>query len=186
MRTKKSPERRQGRGTKDIGVLPQIPVAEDSIPVAPAHLGEKWKAAWALFWSSPFAQLVAPAQQPAVDRLFGFYEERERMDAFIRQEPMLAGSQGQPVVNPMYRQRTAVDAEIRQLEDRLGLNPRSGLQLGIQFSEAARSLEELNARIAYAASVEQGDEDDPRRVTETEAETEEAAVLQPDSDAATA
>jgi hypothetical protein len=84
----------------------------------------------------------------------------------------------------MYRQRTAADAEIRQLEDRLGLNPRSGLQLGIQFSEAARSLEELNARIAYAASIEQGEEDDPRRVAETTAE--EAAVLQSDTDSATA
>ena len=184
MRTKKSPERRQGRGTKDIGVLPQIPVSEASIPVAPAHLSERWKSSWAVFWSSPFSQLVAPAQHPAVERLFGLYDERERMDAFIRQEPMLAGSQGQPVVNPMYRQRTAADAEIRQLEDRLGLNPRSGLQLGIQFSEAARSLEELNARIAYAASIEQSEEDDPRRVAETD--PEEAALLQPDTDTATA
>ena len=184
MRTKKSPERRQGRGTKDIGVLPQIPVAEASIPPAPTHLSDRWKAGWATFWSSPFAQLVAPAQHPAVERLFGLYDERERMDAFIRAEPMVAGSQGQPVVNPMYRQRTAADAEIRQLEDRLGLNPRSGLQLGIQFSEAARSLEELNARIAYAASIEQADEEDPRRVSE--AEPEEAALQQPDTDAATA
>jgi hypothetical protein len=84
----------------------------------------------------------------------------------------------------MYRQRTAADAEIRQLEDRLGLNPRSGLQLGIQFSEAARSLEELNARIAYAASIEQGEEEDPRRITE--AEPEEAALQQSDPDTATA
>jgi hypothetical protein len=58
------------------------------------------------------------------------------------------------------------------------------LQLGIQFSEAARSLEELNARIAYAASTEQGEEDDPRRVAETD--PEEAALQQPDTDTATA
>jgi hypothetical protein len=111
-------------------------------------------------------------------------DERERMDLELRLNPMLIGHKGQTILNPLYRQRSAMDAEIRQLEDRLGLNPRSGLQLGIQFSEAARSLEELNARIAYAASVEQEAEDDPRRVSE--AEPEEAAVLQPDTDTATA
>ena len=184
MRVKKSAERRQGRGTKDVGVVAQIPIAEDALPPAPPHLSDRWKESWLTFWSSPFASLVAPAQRPAVERLFGLYDERERMDSFIRAEPMVAGSQGQPVVNPMYRQRTAADAEIRQLEDRLGLNPRSGLQLGIQFSEAARSLEELNARIAYAASIEQGEEEDPRRITE--AEPEEAALQQSDPDTATA
>ena len=37
-----------------------------------------------------------------------------------------------------------LDEEIRQLEDRLGLTPRARLQLGITFSEAAKSLDDLN------------------------------------------
>ena len=91
---------------------------------------------------------------------------------------MITGSQGQAIVNPMYRQRTAVDAEIRQLEDRFGLHPKAGLTLGIVYGEAARSLEELNARIANAASAETVAEDDPRYVESGEAEaTEEAALL---------
>ena len=53
-----------------------------------------------------------------------------------------------------------------------------GLTLGIVYGEAARSLEELNARIANAASAETVTEDDPRYVESGEAEaTEEAALL---------
>ncbi len=96
------------------------------------------------------------------------------MDVYLREEPMSVGSQGQKILNPMYRQRSAVDAEIRQLEDRFGLHPKAGLQLGIVYGEAARSLEELNARITNAVIAESETEEDPRYVEGT---AEEAAVL---------
>lgn len=176
MSAKKPAEKRQNRATKDLGVLPQIEVDPRSIPTPPAHLTERWVKSWAIFWASPFAQVVQPAQYPALERLFSMYEERERMDVFLRESPMTTGSQGQPILNPMYRQRTAVDAEIRQLEDRFGLHPKAGLQLGIVYGEAARSLEELNARITNAVIAESETEEDPRYV-ESEAAPEEAAVL---------
>ena len=179
MSAKKPAEKRQNRATKDLGVLPQIAVDPRSVPTPPAHLTERWVKSWEVFWSSPFAQVVQPAQYPALERLFSMYEERERMDIYLREEPMTVGSQGQKILNPMYRQRTAVDAEIRQLEDRFGLHPKAGLQLGIVYGEAARSLEELNARIANAAVAEANSEEDPRYVDQGDAEgvTEEAALL---------
>jgi hypothetical protein len=59
------------------------------------------------------------------------------------------------------------------------LHPKAGLQLGIVNGEAARSLEELNARIANAAVAEANAEIDPRYVDDGEGEviSEEAAVL---------
>jgi P27 family predicted phage terminase small subunit len=158
-------------------VLPQIQVDLAAIPVAPAHLTDRWVKAWEIFWRSPFAQVVQPAQMPALERLFSMYDERERMDIYLREEPMISGSQGQKILNPMYRQRTSVDAEIRQLEDRFGLHPKAGLTLGIVYGEAARSLEELNARIANAAIAEAEVEADPRYVDAGEDTSEEAAVL---------
>ena len=175
MSAKKPTERRQNRSTKDLGVLPKIEVSPAAYPAAPAHLTDRWKAAWLVFWQSPFAQVVQPAQHPALERLFSMYDEREAMDVYLRAEPMTVGSQGQKILNPMYRQRTAVDAEIRQLEDRFGLHPKAGLTLGIVYGEAARSLEELNARIANAAIAESEAEEDPRYV-QSEAAPEEAAV----------
>ena len=100
------------------------------------------------------------------------------MDVYLREEPMSVGSQGQKILNPMYRQRSAVDAEIRQLEDRFGLHPKAGLQLGIVYGEAARSLEELNARITNATIAEANNEADPRYVeADGEDTAEEAALL---------
>ena len=179
MSAKKPPEKRQNRATKDLGVLPQIEVDPRSIPTPPAHLTERWVKSWEVFWASPFAQVVQPAQYPALERLFSMYEERDRMDVYLREEPMSVGSQGQKILNPMYRQRTAVDAEIRQLEDRFGLHPKAGLQLGIVYGEAARSLEELNARITNATIAEANNESDPRYVDQGDSEdpAEEAALL---------
>jgi P27 family predicted phage terminase small subunit len=175
---KKPAGKRQNRSTKDLGVLPQIEIDPRSVPSAPEHISDKWKEAWHVFWSSPFSQVVQPAQHPALERLFSMYDERERMDVYLREEPMMSGSQGQKILNPMYRQRSAVDAEIRQLEDRFGLHPKAGLQLGIVYGEAARSLEELNARIANAAVAEASAEDDPRYVDSSEAEaTDEATAV---------
>lgn len=168
MSAKKSPERRQRGTTRDIGIVPRIDVDPAAFPLAPAHLSDRWKAAWLTFWKSPFAQLAQAAQTPAIERLFGLYDERERMDGYLRENPMSIGSQGQQILNPMYRARTAVDSEIRQLEDRFGLNPKGGLQLGIVYGEAARSLEELNARIAYAAASEAEAEEDPRRLADSD------------------
>lgn len=166
MSAKKPADRRQRRATKDLGVLPQIEIDPKSYPAAPAHLSEQWQYAWQRFWESPFATLVQPAQMPPLERLFSMYDERERIDVVLRESPMTTGSQGQLILNPLYRQRTAIDAEIRQLEDRFGLHPKAGLTLGIVYGEAARSLEELNARIANAASAEAETEEDPRRIAD--------------------
>jgi hypothetical protein len=121
--------------------------------------------------------LVQPAQIPTLERLFTMRDERDRMDAELRLNPMLIGHKGQTVLNPLYRQRSALDAEIRQLEDRFGLHPKAGLTIGIVYGEAARSLEELNARIANAAVAEANTEADPRYVDSGEADAEEAALL---------
>jgi len=179
MSAKKPAEKRQNRTTRDFGVLPQIQVDPRSVPIPPAHLTERWVRSWEVFWASPFAQVVQPAQYPALERLFSMYEERERMDTYLREEPMTVGSQGQKILNPMYRQRTSVDAEIRQLEDRFGLHPKAGLQLGIVYGEAARSLEELNARITNATIAEANSEADPRYIDSdaVEGSAEEAALL---------
>jgi len=179
MSAKKPAEKRQNRTTRDLGVLPQIQVDPRSVPIPPAHLTERWVRSWEVFWASPFAQVVQPAQYPALERLFSMYEERERMDTYLREEPMTVGSQGQKILNPMYRQRTSVDAEIRQLEDRFGLHPKAGLQLGIVYGEAARSLEELNARITNATIAEANSEADPRYIDSeaVEGSAEEAALL---------
>ena len=40
-----------------------------------------------------------------------------------------------------------IDAEIRQLEDRLGMNPKSRISLGIQLGQMKKTLADLNAHL---------------------------------------
>ena len=179
MTAKKPADRRQRRATKDVGVVTQIEVSPAAYPQAPAHLSDRWQREWLVFWESPFGQLVQPAQIPTLERLFSMRDERERMDLELRINPMLIGHKGQTILNPLYRQRSAMDAEIRQLEDRFGLHPKAGLTIGIVYGEAARSLEELNARITNATIAEANSQADPRytEVDTAEDTAEEAALL---------
>jgi hypothetical protein len=78
-----------------------------------------------------------------------------------RKRPILAGSMGQPTLNPLTKQLGAVDAEIRQLEDRFGLSPRAAMALGIIFTDLHKNLDELN-REANADDDDQDEEEDPR------------------------
>jgi hypothetical protein len=57
------------------------------------------------------------------------------------------GSQGQYVLNPLYRQMVTLETEIRNLEDRFGLSPMARLKLGVTFGDAARSLADINANL---------------------------------------
>ena len=114
--------------------------------------------AWDAYWAAPVAKAVDPVSDlPAIRRLFTLYDERERCYRSVRVARMVQGSKGQPVVNPLYRQMSTLDAEIRALEDRYGLNPAARARLGIALTAAVA---------AFAALVGEGtddeDDEDPR------------------------
>jgi hypothetical protein len=105
---------------------------------------EQWKS----YWSSPLSQVAERGTDlPAIQRLFSLRDERERAYRGYRKRRLVLGSKGQKVLNPLGKQMMALDAEIRQLEDRFGLNPKSRAMLGITLGEAKRSLEDLNREL---------------------------------------
>lgn len=157
--------RRQGHHA--TSALRLVSPAESAHPEAAPASERSWLAItrrrWVQYWASPLARLAERATDlPAIERLFGLYDERERAYRAFRRRRLVTGSQGQPVVNPLWKQVPVMDAEIRQLEDRLGLTPRARLQLGVTFGAAARSLEDLNQDLAI-------DDDRDPRLTETPA-----------------
>jgi hypothetical protein len=118
------------------------------------------KASWAAYWWSDLAGAIREAQMPMVDRLFALRDERERSyRALVCGKRLVAGSQGQPVLNPLIAYVSKCDSEILKLEDRLGLSPRSYLALGSSFAKAAKSLDDLNRTVEG-----DDDDDDPRRI----------------------
>jgi P27 family predicted phage terminase small subunit len=114
-------------------------------PAVPAGLLKAVRDSWPRFWASELAQLVKPETDlPALERLWSLYDERARALHGYRRARVVAGSMGQPTLNPLFAALKALDTEIRALEDRFGLTPMARLRLGVALGEAARSLEDLN------------------------------------------
>jgi len=157
MSNKKTADRRQGRGTSEVGVV-AVGDVERPVPVADVAWREATVERWVQFWSSPLASQVEVSDEGAFRRLFWLYDELDRLrDAIEETGRVVAGSQGQPRPNPLYKQVESFQAEARQMEDRFGLSPLSRLRLGITFADAQASLDGLNSRLA-AKMAEQDDD----------------------------
>ena len=101
---------------------------------------------WEDFWNSDLATAIdTKSDQQSVYRLATLIDERERIFKQAKKDRLVVGSQGQAVLNPLYSAMLKIDAEIRQLEDRLGMNPKSRISLGIQLGQMKKTLADLNA-----------------------------------------
>jgi P27 family predicted phage terminase small subunit len=101
---------------------------------------------WEDFWNSDLATAIdEKSDQSAIYRLATLIDERERIYKQAKKDRLVVGSQGQVVLNPLYSAMLKVDAEIRQLEDRIGMNPKSRVSLGIQIGGLKKTLADLNA-----------------------------------------
>lgn len=172
MARRKAPDERRRTNTPDATPPPEP--AKKPPPPHPAK-GRLLKVvvdAWNAYWDSDLAQLVMPSDLPALRRLFGMYDMRERMDRALREQPFVLGSTGQIVAHPASKEAASLDGRILQLEDRFGITPMGRLKLGVTFGAAARSLEELNRDFEGSTDEEAGaqEEADPRlRIIDTTA-----------------
>ena len=141
-----APNRRVDSISKRKPPLRLVP-GEHEVPDLPGRPLKPTRERWAAFWGSPLANVIeSDTDLAALYRLFSLYDDRERAHREYRKKPMVVGSTGQPRVNPMWSVVKDCDTEIRQLEDRFGMNARGRLNLGLMFAETAKSLDEINAR----------------------------------------
>lgn len=107
------------------------------------------KQAWVDLWQSEMVNAYNQVTDvPALRRLFGLRDQRERYSRAVASCPVVEGSRGQLVSHPLLAEIKTLDPEIRQLEDRFGLNPKARVSLGIKFGQAAASLADLNKGIS--------------------------------------
>ena len=119
---------------------------EREIPKLKGRYLKNTKLWWEDFWNSDLATAIDPkSDQSAIYRLATLIDERERIYKQAKKDRLVVGSQGQVVLNPLYSAMLKLDAEIRQLEDRLGMNPKSRISLGIQLGQMKKTLADLNA-----------------------------------------
>lgn len=150
--------------TREFGVVPRRSAAEKAeVPRCPARMGGKAPLAstveaWDRLWRSDLVQVVdLESDLEAIVRWATLLDERERAFRAFRRQRIVAGSSGQPALNPLWGVVRNCDAELRALEDRIGLSPKARLMLGITYAEAGKSLDELNRLM----EVDDGDDDDP-------------------------
>lgn len=138
--------RRPGR---HVGIVLELGPPKEPAPALPEH---KWLRAtcgvWERFWASPIAQAVDRASDlPRIERWITYVDEWHRALRGFRKSRLVEGSQGQPVLNPLGDYMLKLEAQIDRAEEKFGMTPLDRMRLGISFSEARRSLKDLNAEL---------------------------------------
>lgn len=119
---------------KEVAVVSAAPSPPEQFDATATEL---WDALWTIG-----VGVYNVAHVPAVTRYVEFDQRRRYFLDIIDSEGWtVPGSQGQPVINPVAAQLNKVEAEMRALEDRLGLSPEASIRLGLATVEVKSKLD---------------------------------------------
>jgi P27 family predicted phage terminase small subunit len=130
----------------------------------PAGLSEQALALWDLYWQDTVATVATVVDQGLLTRWIGEYDRYLRTVGEADLQPIVEGSTGQAVENPLYKiAYRALDAAER-CERQLGIGPLHRSSLGIAVITERKSLADMNARYGGADD----DDGDPNAQTEAD------------------
>lgn len=118
------------------------------IPIPPVGLRKSAKDAWLAFWRSPMATLVQDESDMDALRDWAFcISERDRIQPLVRKTPLVPGSMGQMVLNPLAALVKDYTRRIDRYREQFGMTPLSRMRLGIAVGEAHDVLSDLAASL---------------------------------------
>lgn len=129
----------------------------------PEGISEQALKIWDTYWDDAVATVATPVDRGLLLRWITEYDRYLRTVAEADRQPLVAGSTGQKVENPLYKiAYRALDAAER-CERQMGIGPLHRSSLGIAVLTERRSLADMNARYG-GDDVDNGDEapQDPR------------------------
>ncbi len=144
---KEEGKRQNRRARSNMRLIEQHDAAPVIVPDPPDGLSPRQMASWSEFWQSELSRLVKTTDHAPVRRLWAYYQQHEDLTSIFAKGRMVAGSTGQPRLNPALDGLMKLETAIVRLENELGLTPSARLRLGITFADAASSLDQLNERI---------------------------------------
>lgn len=155
---------RQNTERRDVGSVPDEIEEAPRIPPASRSWLRKTKDSWERYWSSPARFVtVESLDMDTLERLWDLYDERERAQRELRKARVVIGSTGQQRASPFYTIISRLDAEIRQLEDRVAKSMKSRLTLGMRVGSGDRTDEpEPSDTAPEPESYDDGTGQDPR------------------------
>ncbi|MDH6134645.1 hypothetical protein P3T37_004049 [Kitasatospora sp. MAA4] len=164
-RTKKPPgaaaDRRNGRRAE----LTVVQGSRLELPQPPP--GVAWcddaVAAWERYWEDPVATALTPADEVLVLRWLEALNRFFILSRQADQAPLGVGSQGQDVLNPLYKAAEMALRTVESCERQIGIGPAHRASLGIALLTEKRTLADLNTQYREEVPRGGGDEEpDPR------------------------
>lgn len=158
----KPKDQRQNSERVDVG---DVPEGDEPSIEAPKPL-RGWLAAtkrsWARYWQSPGRHVTIESLDiDLLERLWSRYDELARAERELRKARVVIGSQGQERPSGFYTVISRLDAEIRQLEDRVAKSAKSRLVLGMTVGERDRGTADPDERADQHADAGDGADDVP-------------------------
>jgi hypothetical protein len=122
------------RPSRQRGVVlvsqPAAPVA----PPPPGEVGAYARAVWEAYFRSPVSATVT--MEAHGERLVYWIkcvDQRVRLWELWAKQPLIKGSQGQPMTNPLWRTLRELTETIERAEHEFGMTPLAQLRLGVTF-----------------------------------------------------
>jgi P27 family predicted phage terminase small subunit len=141
MTARKPPERRQNRITRDIGPIREAGKA----PPMPRGLCKAAQDAWTAYWSDHVSGATTGSDLALITRWIKNLDRYHRLVAQADRKPVVRGSKGQDIGNPLYQLVFKLEAAIEKAEQQLGVGPLNRHKLGLMVTESFKSLADLNA-----------------------------------------
>lgn len=130
---------------------------------APAHVCEAARDAWNGFWDDRPAALLTPAARVVLLRWVDALDRYLRTTAQADEQPLVEGSQGQMVINPLYKVAQVALNTVNDCEKQLGIGGLNAANLGLAAISEQRSLRDMNARYGgETPGHADEDQEDPR------------------------
>lgn len=148
---KEEGKRQNRRARSNLKLISEHDADSAQVPEPPDNLSPVQLDSWQEFWLSELSQLVKRTDLASVKRLWSYYQQHEDLTAIFEKGRMVAGSQGQPRLNPALDGLMKLEGAILRLENELGLTPSARLRLGITFADASNSLDALARKMDAAA-----------------------------------
>jgi hypothetical protein len=126
------------------------------------------------FWQSSVAQAQEPVDLIVAQRWIVALDEWAKAIEVMRDDPLVSGSMGQLVLNPMAKWAASREAELHRLEQQLGIGLRHRSDLGVAVGNARLTAHDLIQRMQELA---EGATDD-----DTSTEDEEDILAEFDED----
>lgn len=136
----------QGKGSKyrTQGLRVVTPDESQPIPSAPADTQPNARKRWRMFWTSAMSTAIdLKSDTEAIYRWLHCMSERERLQPLADKSPLVKGSTGQLVSNPLYAIIAQYSKEIARFEDHFGMTPIARFRLGITAVEHERGVRDL-------------------------------------------